>query len=49
VEAGLERLRGLGAPRVTALVAFEDDAARGFWRSVGFDADSVMGRMVRTL
>ena len=49
VAAGEERLRRLGAPRVTALVAFDDDVARGFWRSVGFDADQVMGRMVRTL
>jgi ribosomal protein S18 acetylase RimI-like enzyme len=49
VEAGSERLLALGAPRATALVAFDDDAARGFWRSVGFEADSAMGRMVRTL
>jgi ribosomal protein S18 acetylase RimI-like enzyme len=49
VEAGEARLRALGAPRVTALVAFDDAAARGFWASVGYGADSVMGRMVRSL
>jgi ribosomal protein S18 acetylase RimI-like enzyme len=49
VAAGEERLRALGAPRVTALVAFDDEAARGFWAAAGYGADPVMGRMVRTL
>jgi ribosomal protein S18 acetylase RimI-like enzyme len=49
VEAGHDRLRALGAPRVTALVAFDDAAARGFWEAVGYAADPVMGRMVRDL
>jgi ribosomal protein S18 acetylase RimI-like enzyme len=49
VLAGEERLRALGAPRVTALVAFEDAGVRAFWAYVGFEADPVMGRMVRTL
>ena len=49
VAAGEERMRALGAPRVTALVAFEDAGVRTFWGSVGYDADPVMGRMVRTL
>jgi ribosomal protein S18 acetylase RimI-like enzyme len=49
VAAGEERMRALGAPRVTALVAFDDDVARGFWASAGYDADPVMGRMVRSL
>jgi GNAT superfamily N-acetyltransferase len=49
VAAGEERLRALGAPRITALVAFEDAGVRAFWASVGYDADSVMGRMVRTI
>jgi ribosomal protein S18 acetylase RimI-like enzyme len=49
VEAGEERLRARGAPRVTALVAFEDAGVRAFWASVGYDADAVIGRMVRTL
>jgi ribosomal protein S18 acetylase RimI-like enzyme len=49
VEAGEARLRERGAPRVTALVAFDDAAARGFWAAAGYEADPVMGRMVRTL
>lgn len=49
VAAGEERLRAAGAPRVTALVAFDDDVARGFWASVGYDADLEIGRMVRSL
>jgi hypothetical protein len=34
---------------VTALVAFDDLAARGFWEAAGYAADPVMGRMVRDL
>ena len=49
VEAGEARLRELGAPRVTALVAFEDDAAGEFWEAVGYPRDPVIGRRVRTL
>jgi ribosomal protein S18 acetylase RimI-like enzyme len=49
VAAGEARLRELGAPRVTALVAFDDASARGFWEAVGYAADPVMGRMVRDL
>jgi ribosomal protein S18 acetylase RimI-like enzyme len=49
VAAGEERMRAAGAPRVTALVAFDDADARGFWEAVGYGADLVIGRMVRTL
>jgi ribosomal protein S18 acetylase RimI-like enzyme len=49
VEAGEARMEALGAPRVTALVAFDDAAARAFWEAVGYAADPIMGRMVRTL
>jgi ribosomal protein S18 acetylase RimI-like enzyme len=49
VAAGEAYLRARGAPRATALVAFDDDDARGFWRAAGFEADAVIGRMVRTL
>jgi len=49
VEAGEARLRARGAPRVTALVAFDDAAARGFWEAVGYGADAEIGRMVRSL
>jgi ribosomal protein S18 acetylase RimI-like enzyme len=49
VAAGEERLRALGAPRVSALVAFEDSDARGFWEAVGYGADADIGRMVKTI
>jgi ribosomal protein S18 acetylase RimI-like enzyme len=49
VTAGHDRLRAAGAPRVTALVAFDDADARGFWEAAGYAADPVMGRMVRDL
>jgi len=49
VAAGEERLRAVGAPRVTALVAFDDAVARGFWSAVGYGADAEIGRMVRSL
>jgi ribosomal protein S18 acetylase RimI-like enzyme len=49
VRAGEERLRERGAPRITALVAFEDDDARAFWTAVGYEADAEIGRMVRSL
>jgi ribosomal protein S18 acetylase RimI-like enzyme len=38
-----------GARRISVLVAYEDDGARAFWRSVGYDVDTVIGRMVRDL
>jgi ribosomal protein S18 acetylase RimI-like enzyme len=49
VEAAEERLRGRGAPRITALVAFDDVGATAFWEAAGYARDPVMGRMVRTL
>jgi ribosomal protein S18 acetylase RimI-like enzyme len=49
VAAGEERLRTTGAPRVTALVAFDDEVARGFWAAVGYAADAEIGRMVRSI
>lgn len=49
VAAGEAHLRAAGAPRVTALVAFDDDVARGFWAAVGYDADHEIGRMVRSI
>jgi ribosomal protein S18 acetylase RimI-like enzyme len=49
VRAGEERLRERGAPRITALVAFEDDDARAFWAAAGYEADADIGRMVRSL
>ena len=49
VEAAEARLLAKGAPRVTALVAFDDGVAGGFWEAAGYARDPVMGRMVRTL
>jgi ribosomal protein S18 acetylase RimI-like enzyme len=49
VEAGEASLRARGAPRVTALVAFDDEAAGAFWEAVGYPRDPVIGRRVRTL
>ena len=47
--AGEEYLRQRGATRVTALVAFDDEAAGGFWESAGYPLDHEIGRRVRNL
>lgn len=47
--AGEEYLRGCGARRITALVAFEDEAAGAFWGSAGYPQDHDIGRRVRNL
>ncbi|HET8863511.1 MAG TPA: GNAT family N-acetyltransferase [Solirubrobacterales bacterium] len=47
--AGEEYLRSRGVHRVTALVAFEDDAAGAFWESAGYSKDREIGRRVRNL
>lgn len=47
--AGEEYLRGCGAGRVTALVAFDDDAAGEFWEAAGYPQDREIGRRVRNL
>ncbi len=47
--AGEEYLRSRGIRRVTALVAFEDDAAGAFWESAGYPQDQEIGRRVRNL
>lgn len=49
VRAGEERLRGRGARRVTALVAFEDEPAAAFWDAAGYPQDPVIGRRVRNI
>ena len=49
VRAGEDYLRGRGARRVTALVAFEDREAGPFWESAGYPQDPVIGRRVRNL
>jgi ribosomal protein S18 acetylase RimI-like enzyme len=47
--AGEDYLRQCGASRITALVIFEDEIARGFWESAGYPLHREMGRRVRNL
>lgn len=47
--AGEDYLRRCGARRVTALVAFDDEDAGGFWESAGYPQDHEIGRRVRNL
>lgn len=49
VEAGHDRLRELGAGRVTALVGGEEGAAHGLWRALGYQRDEFVHRFVRNL
>lgn len=49
VRAGEDYLRQCGVRRITALVAFEDEAAGGFWESAGYPQDREIGRRVRNL
>jgi ribosomal protein S18 acetylase RimI-like enzyme len=47
--AGEEYLRSRGARRVTALVAFDDADAGGFWDAAGYPQDEEIGRRVRNI
>jgi ribosomal protein S18 acetylase RimI-like enzyme len=47
--AGEEYLFGCGIRRVTALVAFDDEAAGAFWEAAGYPQDQEIGRRVRNL
>lgn len=47
--AGESHLRQQGARRVTALVAFDDSAAGGFWDAAGYPQDEEIGRRVRNI
>ena len=47
--AGEDYLRQCGVRRVTALVAFDDEAAGEFWESAGYPQDREIGRRVRNL
>ncbi|MGD0198417.1 MAG: GNAT family N-acetyltransferase [Solirubrobacteraceae bacterium] len=49
VERGEQRLRDLGARRVTALVAHGDLTAAAFWDAAGYPADPEIGRHVRNI
>lgn len=47
--AGEDYLCQCGVRRVTALVAFDDVVAGGFWESAGYPQDREIGRRVRNL
>ena len=49
VRAGEERLRGLGAVRLTAIVVEGDAAAAGLWEAVGYEAQAERLRFIRML
>jgi ribosomal protein S18 acetylase RimI-like enzyme len=49
VDAGHAHLRGLGAPRVTALVGADEDVALALWRAVGYRHDVEIARLSRNL
>jgi ribosomal protein S18 acetylase RimI-like enzyme len=49
VRAGEDRLRSVGARRVTALVAHEEEHAGAFWTALGYPPDPEIGRHVRSL
>jgi len=49
VEEGHDRLRKLGARRVTALVGGDEGAAHKLWRAVGYQRDEFVHRFVRNL
>jgi ribosomal protein S18 acetylase RimI-like enzyme len=48
-EAAEDHLRACGAARITALVAYEDEAAGSFWDAVGYPEDADIGRRVRNI
>lgn len=49
VRHGEERLKALGAPRITALVGVEEGEARAFWEATGYAQDRRISRYVRNI
>jgi ribosomal protein S18 acetylase RimI-like enzyme len=49
VDAAEDRLRRVGAPKISALVLHEHDHAVGFWRAIGYERDDRIARWTRTL
>lgn len=49
VRAGEERLRALGAKRLTAIVASDERAAMELWVAVGYERQAERSRFVRML
>jgi ribosomal protein S18 acetylase RimI-like enzyme len=48
-QAAEDYLRGCGARRVTALAAYDDEAAGSFWDAAGYPQDTDIGRRVRNI
>jgi ribosomal protein S18 acetylase RimI-like enzyme len=48
-QAAEDYLRSCGVHRVTALVAFDDQAAGSFWDAAGYPQDTEIGRRVRNI
>jgi ribosomal protein S18 acetylase RimI-like enzyme len=49
VEAGEERLRAMGAVRLTAIVVADEAAATDFWAAVGYHPQPGVSRFLRML
>jgi ribosomal protein S18 acetylase RimI-like enzyme len=49
VDRGEARLRGLGCPKVTAIVGLGELDALAFWEALGYGRDHEVGRLVRAL
>ena len=47
--AAEEYFRERGVRRVTALVAYDDEAAAAFWDAAGYPQDTQIGRRVRNI
>jgi ribosomal protein S18 acetylase RimI-like enzyme len=48
VDAGEERLRAVGARRLSAIVLHGSDGARGFWAAAGYEQQLEVGRFTKT-
>lgn len=49
IRAGEERLRALGASRLTAIVASDERPAMDFWEAAGYERQAERSRFVRML
>lgn len=49
IHAGEERLQGLGAIRLTAIVASEQQGAMGLWEALGYERQADTSRFIRVL
>lgn len=48
-QAAEDYLRSRGVRRITALVAYDDEAAGAFWDAAGYPQDTDIGRRVRNI